>query len=314
MFKFLKAAKFTILAILVVIVIYVFTNRSMLSLRIFALTFGEVELGEMVEEKEGVKWYDDYFTVEYIDAETIAIGEPRYWQANYNYLILGDTRAILFGSGPGVRDIAPLVHSLTSLPVTVVLSHLHFDHVGNHGKFTNVALIDLPHLRAIEENGNVQLEDGQHLGFLEGTSSPALRVSEWWNVDEVQDLGGRKLKVIYAPGHIVDSIVLYDAERRQLFAGDFIYPGPLFAYLPDSSLDDYLNTAKNLLSQIDGNSVLLTAHRMEPPGAPILNYSDLQELQATLQGIKDGSMSGEGIFPVTYHVNDHIQLLTDISW
>jgi hydroxyacylglutathione hydrolase len=314
LFKILKAGKFTILAILIVLLLYAYTNRGMLSLKLFALTQGDVVLGEMYEEKEGVRWYDDYFTIEYIDAETIAIGEPRYWQANYNYLILGETRAILFDSGPGVRDIAPVINSLTTLPVTVVSSHLHFDHVGNHGNFSHVALIDLPHLRVVEENGDVQLDDGQHLVFLEEIPAPVLHVSEWWKADEILDIGGRKLKVIYAPGHTSDSIVLYDAERRQLFTGDYIYPGPLFAYLPDSSLEDYLNTTNNLLGQIERNSVLLTAHRMEPPGAPLLNYVDLEELQATLRGIKDGTLDGEGLFPVTYRVNDHIQLLTDISW
>src|SRR3569833_3333040 len=33
------------------------------------------------------RWIDDYFVVEAVDATTIAIGEPRYYQGNYSYLI-----------------------------------------------------------------------------------------------------------------------------------------------------------------------------------------------------------------------------------
>ena len=97
-------------------------------------------LNKPLPESESVTWFDDYFTLESIDSQTIAIGEPRYWQQNYSYLILGQSRAILFDSGPGLRDIKPAVASLTTLPVTVVSSHFHFDHVGNHTKFDQIAL------------------------------------------------------------------------------------------------------------------------------------------------------------------------------
>ena len=49
------------------------------------------------------RWFDDYFVVETVDPTTFAIGEPRYYQGNYSYLILGAQRAVLFDAGTGQR-------------------------------------------------------------------------------------------------------------------------------------------------------------------------------------------------------------------
>jgi hypothetical protein len=47
---------------------------------------------------------DDYWAVQSIDGSTAAIGEPRYYQQNYAYLIMGEQRALLFDAGSGTRD------------------------------------------------------------------------------------------------------------------------------------------------------------------------------------------------------------------
>jgi hydroxyacylglutathione hydrolase len=91
---------------------------------------------------------DDYFAVEDLGDGTYAIGEPRYYQQNYSYLIVGQTRAVLFDSGSGTRDISRVVADITKLPITVIVSHLHFDHLGGIGPFEHTAMIDLPETRA----------------------------------------------------------------------------------------------------------------------------------------------------------------------
>jgi hypothetical protein len=46
--------------------------------------------------------------------------------------------------GPGVRDISKVVRKLTTLPVTALPSHMHFDHTGGLSDFGNITLADLP--------------------------------------------------------------------------------------------------------------------------------------------------------------------------
>lgn len=291
-----------------------FPFRRTLILWAFALSAPQPELEDPVDEGAGVRWFDDYYTIERIDESTIAIGEPRYWQANFNYLIVGTERALLFDSGPGVRDIRPLVESLTPLPLTAVPSHFHYDHVGNHSRFESVAMIDLPHLRARVRNGILQPTRAEHLGHLEGFERPGWSVSEWWAPGSEIDLGSRRLRVFHTPGHTFESISLYDAERGLLFTGDYIHDGTVIAFVPGSSLPDYLTTAERLVASLPPGVRLLTAHRALPPGAPVLDWRHLEQLRELLLRIRDGTATGEGLFPRVFHVNARLTLVTDFEW
>jgi glyoxylase-like metal-dependent hydrolase (beta-lactamase superfamily II) len=110
------------------------------------------------------------------------------------------------------------------------------------------------------------------------------------------------------------SISLLDEASGQLFTGDFIYPGPLFAFLPNSSLPDYLRTADELVDLIDPAVTMYGAHRAAPPGTPRQTYQDLQDLQQTLRAIKTGKTSGRGFYPITYEVNDSMSLYAEPGW
>jgi hydroxyacylglutathione hydrolase len=263
------------------------------------------------------RWVDDYFVVETIDSSTFAIGEPRYYQGNYSYLILGTQRAVLFDAGTGTRNIVPIVRSLTSLPITVIPSHLHYDHVGALGHFDSTALLDAPALRARIRDSKLTLGRYEFLGFYDGLAAPTFRVDEWWAPDSVVDLGQRRLRVLSTPGHTPTSVSLYDEERHQLFAGDFIYPGQLYAFLPGASRSAYLATTRRLLSRIDPATRIFTAHMAEPPApvaAPVLGVTDLEELERTLNAIDSGSIESKGFYPRVFPVRGIVTFATGLPW
>ena len=271
------------------------------------------------------RWIDDYFIVEEIDPTTIAIGEPRYYQGNYSYLIMGGERAVLFDAGTGTRDIVPVVRSLTGLPITVLPSHLHFDHVGAVGRFERTALLDVPSLRARIRNSSLTLERYEFLGFVQGLATPTFRVDEWWVAGATVDLGNRRVRVLSTPGHTPSSVSLYDEERQQLFVGDFIYPGPLYAFLPGASRSAYLATTRRLLSQVPPTVRIYTAHMADPPAAvraPVLEFADLKALEATLVAIEQGTLDpiepggspAPAFFPRVFPVRGSVTLATGFRW
>jgi len=262
-------------------------------------------------------WFDDYFIVETLDAATFAIGEPRYYQLNYSYLIVGAQRAVLFDAGTGNRDIVPVVRSLTKLPVTVIPSHLHFDHVGALGRFEHTALVDLPSLRARADEGTLALERYEFLGFADGLPAKRFAVDEWWFPGTDIDLGGRRLKVLHTPGHTPTSTSLYDAERHWLFAGDLIYPGKLYAFLPGASRRAYLETTRRLLALLDPATMIYTAHVADDPviiGAPVVEVADLRALEATLVAIDRGTAVAAGSYPRIFAVRGPITFATGFAW
>jgi len=265
-------------------------------------------------EGSGARWLDDYFLIIEIDPQTFAIAEPRYEQQNLNYLIIGHDRAVLFDAGSGLRDVAAAAAQLTDKPITFVPSHLHYDHIGRGGPFARTALIDLPHLRSRLEDNKVQLSWQEHLGKPEGYAAPAMQVDEWLIPGSVMSLGGRALRVLYTPGHTDDSISLLDSAREMLFAGDFIYSGPLYAFLPNSSLGDYQQGAATLLSNTSADTKVFGAHRSGPPGAPVLTREDIQDVFGALQNIEAETAEPEGDYPISYRVNERIVLLAEPKW
>ena len=263
------------------------------------------------------RWVDDYFVVQSLDPTTYAIGEPRYYQGNYSYLIRGTQRAVLFDAGTGLRDIVPVVRSLTDLPVTVISSHLHFDHVGALGRFDRTAALDDPTLRVRARDSQLTLERYEFLGFADRLKDKSFRVDEWWPADSSVDLGGRSLRVLATPGHTPTSVSLYDPSRRQLFAGDFIYPGELYGFLPGASRSAYLASTKRLLLSIDPATQVFAAHMEDPAVAvkvPVLEVADLRALQTALAAIDQGHLQYTGFYPRVFPVRGSLKFATSWAW
>ncbi len=268
----------------------------------------KIAKGEMV---------DDYFAIEDLGEGTFAIGEPRYYQQNYSYLIVGTTRAVLFDSGSGTRDISGVVGRLTKLPVTVIVSHLHFDHLGGIGPFEHVAMIDLPETRDDVSGGFFRPSRYEYMGLVDRRDAPSVRIGDWFKPGAIIDLGGRSLRILSTPGHTPSSVALFDAQMKRLYIGDFIYPTTLYAFLPGASLSAYQATAKMLLEVLPADTVLWTAHccrKNEGVSAPWLSMKDLRDLDAALTVVRAGQGKSAGFYPRVFPVNEEMTLATGFPW
>lgn len=212
-----------------------------------------------------------WFDVHRVAEGVFAITEPRQWQQVISYLIVGSESALLFDTGLGMIPIRPVVERLTALPISVLNSHTHYDHVGGNFEFDRILALDTPYTRANQGGfGHDELvsevADESFCGAAgEMVDRAAFRTNPWRASRIVEDgdtvdLGGRVLTILHVPGHTPDAVALLDAEQGLLFTGDSYYEGPIWLYVPETDLDAYSTSMMRLSSLGETVKQLLPAH------------------------------------------------------
>lgn len=212
-----------------------------------------------------------WFAIYKVNEDTYALLEPNHCEEVIAYLILGRERAALFDSGMGIANIHFEVKRLTSLPITVINSHCHYDHIGGNIRFSDVYVFDHPFEISRIEKGYtstecqkfMQPENYRHLptdfDLTKYRVYPSTVTKRLHHLESI-DLGGRKLTVHHSPGETPGNICLYDSQYRILFTGDTLYPGTLWAHLDESDFESYRKTLNYLTGLLDDISHLCPAH------------------------------------------------------
>ena len=231
-------------------------------------------------ELERVSVRSPWFEVYRIGPGTTALYEPGHWQEAISYLIEGRDRAVLFDTGLGIGDIKAVVDQLTSLPVLVVNSHEHFDHIGGDRQFADVAVADNTAALARLAKGTGSLsrqitDETVWMPLPPGFDrtryeTPPIHPARRLHDGERIELGGRTLEVLLTPGHTPGSLCLLDRDGRVLFTGDTLYPADLYAHMPESSLADYERSATRLGALADNVDVICPGHNEAKVPASLL--------------------------------------------
>jgi glyoxylase-like metal-dependent hydrolase (beta-lactamase superfamily II) len=207
-----------------------------------------------------------------------------------SYLILGDKKAVLFDTGMGISDIQKTVQGLTALPVMVVNSHTHNDHVGDNWRFQEINVLagggkfSRENAKGSSADSQAELAPGALCGQLpagfdaKAYATKPFHISHWLHDGEKIDLGGRVVTVIATPGHTPDAVSLLDGGNGLLFTGDTYYPGPIYLYRPETDLDAYVASMEKLVALAPLVKLLLPSHNV-----PV---ADPAELARVLDGIK----------------------------
>ncbi|MGR4971770.1 MBL fold metallo-hydrolase [Pseudomonas sp. LARHCG127] len=249
-----------------------------------------------------------------------AIGEPHYYQKNFSYLLVGTNQALMFDSGANQKeDITEVAREITDKPLSMLPSHLHFDHLGGLHNFQSIYLVDTPFTRRFKgKDGLYHVPEPVYLGNIDHMVVPPFKVARLVQPGETIDLGGLKVRLMSVPGHTPDEVALYDETHNILLAGDHVYPSWLLA----GNLKDYVASLDATLKVIDQQTVIYGAHADEDPTqVPAMTHADVRAIRDKMAQIQAGRAKGEAFSDPEliksselYKVEKDISILTNIRF
>lgn len=257
-----------------------------------------------------VKTSDPWFEVYQPAHNVFAIYEPHQAEETISYLIVGEKRALLFDTGMGIGDLKKVTAELTRLPIVVLNSHTHNDHVGDNWEFETIYGMDTDftrnNARGSREAAQAEITPDQLCGALpKGFDAKAYatrpwKISAYIHDGDRFDLGGRTLEVIATPGHTPDSITLIDRANGLLFTGDTYYPAPIWLFRPETDLGAYAASVRRLAALAPQVKIVLGAHNV-----PVASPTVLTRLVLAFDMVRAGKVAPMQDFPgeVVYHVD-----------
>ena len=236
------------------------------------------------------------------------------------FLVLGKEKACLIDTCAGTSDLGGVVRSLTDLPVTVLITHAHADHIGGAVWFKQVYLhpADL-------QRGQAYWKPPAKLYFLychkykkkthhvryadvfQKDCSPELLLL---NEGDVFDLGGRTIETFLTPGHSAGSVIFRDSLTGTVFSGDNVNPMVTLQYPGAVTVKEWIAGAERTL-ELTGDAQNWGGHG----NAPISPQTIAAALEMARDLVAKGNRTprktavsrGTEKYPCIYYKTDRVE-------
>lgn len=213
----------------------------------------------------------------------------------YCYLLTGSRSALLIDTAYAFTDIAGAIHEITDLPLIVVNTHGHFDHVTGNYRFGKAYMSSKDNDLYMIHTRQKPLEEllvGIAGGGIKGKAAllllrPTLKKLLAHEVPDTLplpecgyfDLGERVIRIIETPGHTQGSISLLDEKNGWLFSGDTCGDEGMLLHFPEgTSADEFHKTIRTIRDLVRTGAVTRNypSHQTSPaPLEKLAYYEDL---------------------------------------
>lgn len=208
-----------------------------------------------------VAWTDWYETFPFADAITLVHEPwmPPFFRCNM-WLVRGRDRDLLIDAGLGAVPLRQHVPALNGRPLTLALSHTHFDHIGSAHEFDE----RLVHKAEASILANPENSATLFAKYTTGAADERmfLALPESWDAQAYRivpapatgligegdriDLGDRVFAVLHTPGHSPGHLSFFEETTGTLFAQDVVYDGELVDNCYHSDIGVYIQTMRRL--------------------------------------------------------------------
>lgn len=204
-------------------------------------------------------------------------------------LVVGERRAAMIDTMIGFSNVRKTVRSLTNLPLIVLNTHGHADHVYGNAYFDRAFINPADIALARREFSHPLYKTALFLKRLDiPTFSPL-------SDGEIIDLGGISLRTIFTPGHTAGGTCFLLEAEKILFSGDTVIE-QTWMHLPESApLGVLRNSLLKLAAYRDKFNVILSGHSKHAERMELL-AAQLKAVKEILTGNteNDHPYSGKG--------------------
>lgn len=215
--------------------------------------------------------------IAYLDYNVQEISSGVYKVNEYNlttmFVIVGENKAVTIDCGTGIGDYRRVISKITKLPVDLIVTHGHVDHIGGRGQFEKMYISEkdqvlIKDVNVFYRKMYVLLMKAMGFKVLKNKAMAFEKVFREPQVNylkegDIIDLGGKTITVLETPGHTIGSLSFLLNEDKILFTGDVINPLALMFLKNSASLEILKISCKRILD-IEGYDTIWASHLSAP--------------------------------------------------
>lgn len=164
--------------------------------------------------------------------------------------------AIVDPAPDSFHEIVECIEKNKLIPELILLTHSHFDHIGDLKKVKDYYKIPVCIHPADRDNVETPGSDGVPF-FM---SIPKTEIDTLLTDQQVMQLGELSFKVLHTPGHSPGGVCFYFAEKAVLISGDTLFKGSIGNLsLPTANIPD-MSASLAILSKLPEKTKVYPGH------------------------------------------------------
>lgn len=168
----------------------------------------------------------------------------------YSTLVLGEERALVWDTGCGIDNLKETIRTITNLPLLVILSHGHFDHIGGSSEFEEAYMSEKDFV-ILESYDEKRLNQWIREMIPEaGDRNASYAAKSWLHIKRLDfeefNLGNLPCQIVSLPGHSEGSVGVLIPKLRLLLSGDALTPIMCLIFTNHGTKETQLKTLESL--------------------------------------------------------------------